>query len=253
MFPGLYGLIWVVGDYWWLAAAGAFFLVTVLLGQLMPVLILPLFYKVEPLDNQDLIARLARLAAGTGLSIQGVYRLGMSEETSKANAMLTGLGSTRRVLLGDTLLDQFTGDELEVIFAHEIGHHVFQHIRKMVLVGVLYSLVGFWLCDRLLLAWASAHGRANHRGRNADQHPALADAGADRVLAVAGTVTERDQSALRAAMRPLRAEKTGLREAYLSAFRKLARLNKDDPDPHPLEVFLFHSHPPIRERLSMAE
>ena len=118
-------------------------------------MILPLFYKIERLDNAELSERMARLAEGTGLSIEGVYRLGLSEETAKANAMLTGLGRTRRVLMGDTLLDQFTPDEIEVIFAHEIGHHVFRHIRKMIVAGVLYSVLGFWICDRVVLAWAA--------------------------------------------------------------------------------------------------
>ncbi len=121
---GLYWLIWLTGRWWWLAAAGAFFVVSIVLGQLAPVLILPLFYQIEKLDAPELTDRIARLAAGTGLSIEGVYRMDLSEETVKANAMLAGLGRTRRVLLGDTLLNGFSPDEIEVIFAHEIGHHV---------------------------------------------------------------------------------------------------------------------------------
>ena len=147
---GLFWLIWTTHGWWWLLAAGAFFLVSILLGQLMPVLILPLFYKIEKLDAPELTQRIARLAEGTGLSIQGVYRMALSNETVKANAMLAGLGRTRRVLMGDTLLDGFTPDEIEVIFAHEIGHHVFHHIRKMILAGILFSAAGFWVCDRLL-------------------------------------------------------------------------------------------------------
>jgi STE24 endopeptidase len=140
---GLYWLIWTTGGWWWLTAAAAFFVVTILLGRLAPVLILPLFHRVEKLDVPELTDRMARLAAGTGLSIEGVYRMDLSEETVKANAMLAGLGSTRRVLLGDTLLNGFSPDEIEVIFAHEIGHHVFRHIRKMILAGLLYSAAGF--------------------------------------------------------------------------------------------------------------
>jgi len=93
---------------------------------------------------------MSRLAAGTGLSIEGVYRFDLSADTVKANAMLAGLGRTRRVLMGDTLLARFTPDEIEVIFAHEIGHHVFRHIRKMIVVGAIYSTIGFWLVDRLV-------------------------------------------------------------------------------------------------------
>lgn len=250
---GLYWIIWLVGDWWWLAAAGAFFVVTVLMGQLAPVLIVPLFYKVERLDNPDLNERMARLAAGTGLSIQGVYRLGLSEETSKANAMLAGLGRTRRVLMGDTLLDRFTPDEIEVIFAHEIGHHVFKHIRKMVLTGLIYSLIGFWVCDRALMFWAERqYGTISAHDLPPSTLPLLM-----LVLTAFALVLEPLQNIIsrryerqcdRYAL-----QKTGLREAYQSAFRKLARLNKDDPDPHPLEVFLFHSHPPISERVAIAD
>ena len=118
MMPGLYWVIWLTGPWWWLAAAIAFFLVSIVLGQLMPVVILPLFYKIERLDNAELTHRMAHLAEGTGLSIQGVYRMGLSAETAKANAMLAGVGRTRRVLMGDTLLDQFTPDEIEVLFSH---------------------------------------------------------------------------------------------------------------------------------------
>lgn len=251
MFLILFQVIWTVGPWWWLVAAGAFFVVSVLMGQLMPVLILPLFYKIEKLDDPELGQRMARLAKGTGLSIEGVYRMGMSEETVKANAMLAGLGRTRRVLLGDTLLDQFTGDEIEVILAHEIGHHVFHHIRKMIVAGIFYSAAGFWICDYLL---------------------------ADSIKSVDGTYSQMPVHVLPLLMLVLTAfamlleplqnafsrryerqsdryalQRTGLVDAYRTAFRKLAKLNKDDPDPHWLDTLLFHSHPPIAERLAMAE
>jgi STE24 endopeptidase len=249
----LFQLIWFVGGWWWLAAAAGFFVVSILLGQLMPVVILPLFYKVQRLDDPQLAERMARLAEGTGLSIQGVYRLDLSQETAKANAMLAGLGRTRRVLMGDTLLDQFTPDEIEVIFAHEIGHHVLGHIRKMIVTGVIYSLLGFWVCSRVMLAWAASHYGISSAG----QMPPATLPLLMFVLTVFSLVLEPLQNAIsrryerqcdRYAL-----ERTGLRGAYTSAFQKLARLNKDDPNPHPLEVLLFHSHPPIHERLAMAE
>ncbi len=249
----LYWVIWLSGPWWWLVAAGVFFVVSIVLGQLMPVVILPLFYKIERLDNPELAERMARLAKGTGLSIEGVYRMGLSEETAKANAMLAGLGRTRRVLMGDTLLDDFTSDEIEVIFAHEIGHHVFHHIRKMIITGLLYGVAGFWICNVVLMAWTQRHyGPIAAYDLPPSTLPLLM-----LTLTVLGLLLEPLQNIIsrryerqcdRYAL-----ERTGLREAYISAFRKLARQNKDDPNPHPLEVFLFHSHPPIAERLAMAE
>ncbi|NIP70480.1 MAG: M48 family metalloprotease, partial [Planctomycetales bacterium] len=177
----------------------------------------------------------------------------MSADTVKANAMLAGLGRTRRVILGDNLLEQFTPDEIEVIFAHEIGHHVHGHIRKMILLGGLYSLAGFWVCDRLLTAWISWQGQAvDYAHFPIHTLPLLL-----LIVTLLATLTEPlqnlvsryferqcDQYAL---------DRTKLPAAYVSAFEKLAKLNKDDPDPHPVEVFFLHSHPPIRQRLALAE
>jgi STE24 endopeptidase len=253
MFVGLYWIIWTIGSWWWLIAAIAFVLVSIVLGQLAPVLIVPLFYKITPLDNEDLRQRMHALSRGTSLSIEGVYRMGMSAETTKANAMLAGLGRTRRVLMGDTLLDNFSHDEIEVIFAHEIGHHVHRHIPKILLAGAAYGLVGLWLCDRLLVAYVGGAGASFAYSRTPTWTlPLLMFA-----LTVFGMLLEPLQNSIsrhferqcdRYAL--LRTDKPA---AYRTAFTKLARQNKADPEPHPLEVFLFHSHPPIRERLELAE
>lgn len=250
---GLYWMIWTTGAIWWLVAAGAFFLVSVLMGQLAPVLILPLFYKIEKLDEPELTGRIASLAKGTGLSIEGVYRLELSDETVKANAMLAGLGRTRRVLLGDTLLKGFSPEEIEVIFAHEIGHHVFRHIRKMIAAGIIYSAAGFWVCDRIL-ASSAAGGNA---ALDYAQLPVYTLPLLMLILTLFAMLLEPVQNVI---SRHYERQcdryaiyRTGNKEAYISAFRKLAKLNKDDPHPHPLEVFLFHSHPPIAERLAVAE
>lgn len=250
---GLYWAIWLTGGWWWLVAAFCFFAVSVLIGQLMPVLILPLFYKVKPIDQPELNDRLARLARGTGLTIEGVYRMDMSAETVKANAMLAGLGSTRRVIMGDTLLDGFSADEIEVIFAHEIGHHVYRHLPKLIVGGVVFSAAGFWICDWVLRAWVGqAAGAFDYASLPVATLPLLL-----LTLTIFGMIFEPLQNAIsrhferqcdRYALR-----RTGLKAAYLSAFRKLAKLNKDDPHPPSLAVLLFHSHPPISERLALAE
>ncbi len=250
---GLYWLIWSVGGLWWLAAAAAFFVVSVVLGQLAPVLILPLFYRIEKLDAPELTDRISRLAEGTGLSIEGVYRMDLSAETVKANAMLAGSGRTRRVLLGDTLLEGFRPEEIEVIFAHEIGHQVFHHIGKIMVGGLFYSAVGFYLCDRILAAWAAGNGGTLDYARlpvyTLPLLLLIITLMAMLLEPLQNAVTRRfERQADRYAL-----ERTGLNDAYRSAFRKLARLNKDDPNPHWLDVLLFHSHPPVAERLAMAD
>jgi STE24 endopeptidase len=217
------------------------------------VIIMPLFYKIQPIDNPELVDRMSRLAAGTGLSIAGVYRFDLSADTAKANAMLAGLGRTRRVLMGDTLLANFTPDEIEVIFAHEIGHHVFRHIRKMIAGGAVYTAVGFVLVDRLVMAWVhSADPAADYAHFPVDTLPLVM-----LVLTLFSLLLEPLQNAISRRFERqsdrYALDRTGRREAYISAFQKLARLNKDDPSPHWLEVFWFHSHPPIADRLAVAE
>jgi len=227
--------------------------VSVVLGRLFPVLILPMFYKIEKLDAPELSNRMASLAHDTGLSIEGVFRLDLSEETVKGNAMLAGLGRTRRVLLGDTILKNFSTEEIVVIFAHEIGHHVFHHIRKMMIAGVFYSAAGFFVCDRLLAAWFAREQLTLDYAKL----PVYTLPLVMLILAVFALVLEPlhnfisrryERQSDRYAL-----QKTGNKQAYISSFSKLARLNKEDPHPHSLEVFLFHGHPPIAERLAAAE
>jgi STE24 endopeptidase len=253
---GLYALLWYGGAWWWLWAAAGWLAATLVLGQLLPVVILPLFYKVTRLDDAPLLERLRGVADGTGLAVEGVYRLHLSAETKKANAALAGLGRTRRVLLGDTLLDQFTPDEIEVVFAHEVGHHVHRHLIKMVGLSVVLALAGLWLADRVLQAVAPALGYLGTDALAAYQDPAALPL-LLLVLVLFGLVLSPAQNALsrfferqcdRYALR-----RTGKPDAYRSAFLKLARLNKADPDPNPLEVWFFDDHPPIRERLAMAD
>jgi STE24 endopeptidase len=250
---GLYWIIWTTGSWWWLVAAGGYFLLSVVIGQLAPVLILPLFYRIERISDESLGARLSALSAGTGLSIEGVYRMSMSDETAKANAMLAGLGATRRVILGDTLLDNFSPEEIDVIFAHEVGHHVHRHVPQLIVSGLLYGVVGFWICDRLLNVWVERiDGQVDYGQFPVHTLPLLM-----LVTTLFFMLVEPLQNVIsrhfeRQADR-YALQRTGRYDAYRSAFTKLARLNKADPDPHPWELFLFHSHPSISQRLAAAE
>jgi STE24 endopeptidase len=247
---GAYAVLWFTGPYWWLVAAAGWLLVSVVLGQLVPVVILPLFYKVTPLDDPPLLERFQRLVAGTGLTIQGVYRLHLSAETKKANAALAGLGRTRRVLLGDTLLEGFGPDEIEVVFAHEVGHHVHRHILKFIAASVVLAAAGFWLLDLLGGRLAPPLGYESFTDPAALPLLLL-------LLSLFGLMTGPAVNALsrhferqcdRHALR-----RTGRPDVFRTCFAKLARLNKSDPDPNPVLVWLDYSHPPIRQRLALAD
>jgi STE24 endopeptidase len=246
---GLYALLWTTGPWWWLWAAVGWLAVTVVLGQLLPVLILPLFYRVTPLDDPGLLERFWRLSAGTGLTVAGVFRLGLSAETRKANAALAGLGRTRRVLLGDTLLDGFSPEEIEVVFAHELGHHVYRHLLKMIAAEVILAAVTLWLADRALAALAPILGYASPTDPASLPLLLLVLTAFALLIMPAQNAVSRhfERQCDRYAL-----QRTGNVEAYRSAFTKLAAVNKADPNPHPMVVWLFHDHPPISERIALA-
>jgi STE24 endopeptidase len=253
MVVGLFWIIWWAQAWWWLIAALAAFAVTIVLGQLVPVLIMPLFYKIEKLDDDHLRERLERLTSGTSLNIEGVYRMKLSTETAKANAMLAGVGHTRRVILGDTLLDGFSPREIEVVFAHEVGHHVYHHMAKLILLGLVYTAVSFLVCDWVLVGWVTAvEGSFSY-----SDCPVHALAMIMFVVTIFSLVLSPLRNGLsrrfETACDRYALQVTGDAEAYRAAFTRLARLNKTDPQPHPLEVFWLHDHPPVAARLAMVE
>src|SRR5271166_2605394 len=146
----LYMLIRQTPQHWWLIAWAAFLGLVVLLAQLAPVVLFPIFYKFEPLENEELKRRLIILSERAGTRVRGVYKWHLSEKSKKANAALTGLGATRRIILADTLLDHYSADEIEAVLAHELGHHVHRHILKSIFVQAGITLFGFWLANVVL-------------------------------------------------------------------------------------------------------
>ncbi len=134
-------------QHWWVLAWALFMGLFIVLAQLAPVLLFPIFYKFEPLDNEDLRRRLVVLSERAGTRVRGVYRWKLSEKSKKANAALTGLGATRRIILADTLLDNYSSDEIEAVLAHELGHHVHRHILKSIFVQAGITLFGFWAAN----------------------------------------------------------------------------------------------------------
>jgi STE24 endopeptidase len=251
-----YALIWYTGHWWWILATAAWLLFTLLLGRFLPVLILPLFFRISRLEESPLVERLSRLIEGTGLKVEGVYRLDLSEMTRKANAALAGLGRSRRVLLGDTLLREFTPDEIEVVFAHEVGHHVFHHLPKMLILQVVFAGGGLFLADRVLVGLASLLHYQGAGMLAAWQDPSALPL----LLLVLTAFTLINMPPLNAISRAFERQcdryalrRTGLVDAYRSAFQKLALLNKVDPDPPALAVWFLEDHPPLRERLALAD
>ncbi len=154
----IYALLRTTAGSWWLWASAFMILFSVVLAQLSPVLIYPLFFKFKPLDDQELARRLTALADRARTRVRGVYTMMLSEKTTAANAALMGLGNTRRIVLGDTLYQNYTHDEIETILAHELGHHVHRDIGFFLVVESVTITVGFFLAD-VFLRWSVAQLR----------------------------------------------------------------------------------------------
>src|SRR5205807_3358836 len=146
----VYALIRTSLQYWWIIGWLIFIGLFVFFVQIAPVVLFPLFYKFAPLQNEELKARLMRLGERAGTKIRGVYEWKLSEKSKKANAALTGLGHTRRIIIADTLLQNYDNDEIEAVMAHELGHHVHGHIFKSILLEAAVSLAGFWAANWVL-------------------------------------------------------------------------------------------------------
>ncbi len=246
----LYGTLRRRPEDWWLISGLIFIAFFILMANLAPVLLLPIFYKFKPLQDAPLIERLQELCRRAGTRIRGVFEWKLSEKSKKANAALVGLGNTRRIILADTLLENFSQEEIEVVLAHELGHHVHRHMARGILlqsatvlggcyllhrtleaIGTRWELTGpadfanlplLWLAVTLLslalMPWVNSYSR--HMERQADAY------------------------ALRA---------TRNRPAFISSMEKLARQNLAQRSPHPLMEFIFHSHPSIEKRIAFAK
>ncbi len=247
---GLYALLWYSGPLWSLWVWISVLAFSVLLAKVFPLIILPLFYPSTPLDRPSLTERIGSMASGAGMTVTGVFDLGLSKETKKANAMLAGLGSTRRVYLSDTLLQAFDDRQILVVFAHELGHHIHRHILKMILMAAVVSSILVGVLHWRLNPFAGADP-ADWTGAVAT----LAQVGLLLTVfpLIVGPVTnaisrhwerQADAQALRLTDDP---------EAFRLAFERLIDMNLADPDPPRWEVIMFDDHPPMKERLAMAE
>jgi STE24 endopeptidase len=247
----LYLALRATGDLWWLWAAGGMLIFTVILSNLAPVLIAPIFNKYVPLDDEhkELADRLLALAKRANTKVRGVFKFDMSRQTKAANAALTGIGNTRRIVLGDTLINEFSTDEIETVLAHELGHHVHRDIPVLITFGTLSTTLSLFIAS-LALKWASAYfgftGPADIAA-----FPALT-----LIFGAYGLITMPIDNAVsrwRESMADDYAlESTGKTKAFASAFTRLANQNLSDIDPEKWVVWLFYSHPPLGERIAKA-
>jgi STE24 endopeptidase len=236
-------------ERWWMYAAAVFTLVFVLLVQLAPVLLMPLFYDITPLTRDALRDRLIALANRAGTRVVGVFEWRLSDRTKKANAALAGIGRTRRILLSDTLLAEHSDEEIEVILAHELAHHVYRDIWSAIVVEMVLIALGCYVADVLLGVFATSAGLEG-KGDVAGLPLLVLAAGAVSLvlLPVANALSRaHERRADRYALTMTRNA-----PAFMNAMRRLAAQNLAEEEPSRLVEILFHTHPPISARIAAA-
>ena len=235
------------GDLWWLVFAAAMFLVSVVLSQLFPILIMPIFYKVIPLQDEELKSRISNLAKGAGIKVENVFSFDMSKNTKKANAAFTGLGKTKRIILGDTLLNEYSKDEIETVIAHELGHYKHKHIIKNLIFGTVSSFLTFFVISILYknsLSWFDFESITQIAALPLLSLWAMI---IGLIQSPIGNILSRkyeyeaDRYAIESTLKP---------ESFINTLNKLTDQNLGDREPHPFIEWFFYSHPSIKNRIN---
>ncbi|MCW8806100.1 MAG: M48 family metallopeptidase [Ignavibacteriaceae bacterium] len=237
-------------NLWWLPFATLMFFISVVLSQIFPILIFPIFYKITPIENENLKERVNKLASNARLKVENVYRFDMSKNTKKANAAFTGLGKTKRIILGDTLLDNYSEDEIETVIAHELGHFKKKHIIKNIIIGTVSSFLTLYIIALLYqnsLSWFRFNSITEI---SALPLLALWSMLIGLIQSPLGNILSRkfefeaDEYAINETKKPM---------AFIKTLEKLTDQNLGDKEPHPFVEWFFYSHPSIKNRISAIE
>lgn len=235
------------GNLWWLPFSILLFLLSVILSKIVPILILPLFYKITPVEDEDLKERILRLSKNVNLKVENIFQFDMSKNTKKANAAFTGFGKTKKILLGDTLTEEFSNDEIETVIAHELGHYRHKHIMINIIVGTITSFLTLFLLSILYemsLGWFGFNS--------------IAEIAALPILSLWGMILGLIQTPLTNMLsrkHEYQADKyaiteTGKKEIFINTLTKLTDQNLGDKDPHPFVEWFSYSHPSIKNRIA---
>ena len=242
-----YFVLETYGTLWWLPFAIVLFVLTVVLSKVVPIIILPLFYKISPIENDELRERIIELSKNVNLKVENVFKFDMSKNTKKANAAFTGLGKTKKILLGDTLLNEFSIDEIETVIAHELGHYKHKHIIINIIVSTISSFVMLYLISILhsiSLDWFDFNS--------------ISDIAALPLLSLWAMLIGLIQTPLTNILSrkheyeadEYAVTSTNKKEIFVNTLTKLTEQNLGDKEPHPFVEWFFYSHPSIKNRIA---
>jgi STE24 endopeptidase len=249
MVAAIYWLMSILPGAWWLAAWGLVVLVSLVLSVLAPVIIIPLFFKMKPLADGELRQRLERLAERAGVTVGGIYNIEFSRKGTMANAAMMGAGRTKRIVLSDTLLDQYSLPEIEVVMAHEMGHNRHRDVLRLFVVQAAILLLTFYATS---LIFEASIGPLDYTG--------LTDVSAlpllilifgvtSLLLSLVGTSYERH---VEAAADDYALELIRDPDSFITVMTRLTDQNLAEAEPNRLLEILFHDHPSYRSRVNMA-
>ena len=244
----IYGLLRSRPDTWWIWGAALMLAISLIFGALGPVVLVPLFYKLKPLEDEALIERVKQLAEKTGTRVAAVNTIDLSSRTTAANAMVMGLGATKRIALGDTLYEEYSVDEIEAVLAHELAHQVHHDLELGIAVNVVTTVGGFYLAHLTLRGGVARFG-----------FQGVADLAAIPLVILVATLASLLTMPLMKAFsrwRERMADRYALDaidhpEAFANAMTRLSNQNLAEADPPKWVVWLLYDHPPIRERLDL--
>ena len=238
-----------VTEWWWLAASAIAFALSVVGATVLPVWVAPIFYRLTPLTDEDLRARLVALAERAGIRALGVWVADQSRKSRTANAALVGLGRTRRIILFDTLLAAFTPREIEAVLAHELGHHVHGDLRRGLLVQAALTGLTLWIAAHAMAAGVRRWGLLEVADPAGLPWLALVTLAAGAVTLPLGNTFSRfierqaDTWALATTRDP---------DAFVSAMERLATLNLAERRPSRFKEIVLYSHPALDRRIARA-
>ena len=245
----MYAWLAAAPGWWWMPAWAGLAAAGVVTAWAAPVVLLPLFFRFVPLADGPLRERLLALAERAGVPALGVFEWRTSGRTSRANAALTGIGRTRRIILSDTLLSDYRPEEVEAVLAHEMAHHANHDIWKALAVDALVGLAAVAAAEAALGAAAAPAGL---QGMSDPAGLAITGLAMTAVAWLASPIQNavsrwHERRADRAAL-----ELTRDAVAFVGAMRRLGARNLAEEAPSLLTRLLFHTHPPIDERIARA-
>ncbi len=243
-----YAALLYAGPLWWFYFATVIVLLSIVLARLAPVVLFPLFYTFTPVEDESLRKTIIDQLDNSGIAVENIFSFNLSKTTKKANAAFTGLGKTKRIILSDTLHDNFTVKEIGAVFSHEMGHFLKKHVLKLMFVSIFINYVSYFICSLLYNTYLESRGLDISSLEALPMLILMLSLFSFIVMPFVNSLSrkyewEADTYALQ----------NTHKDDLVSAFNKLSQLNFADRNPHPLYEFLFYSHPNITSRIEYAK